>query len=76
MSVLSVPGGLDNGAHGTLGTRQAPVRSVGVDLVAGEFGLAQFAGDEHGASGPIHLLGVPVGLVEREDEDFCSISIT
>jgi hypothetical protein len=51
-------------------TRQAPVRPIGVDLVAGEFGLAQFARDEHGASGPVHLLGVAVRLVEREDEDF------
>src|ERR1035437_548943 len=63
-------GRFDDGAHGTFGTRQAPVRSVGVDLVASEFGLAQFAGNEHGASGAVHLFGVPVGLVEREDEDF------
>jgi hypothetical protein len=41
-----------------------------MDLIAGEFGLAQFADDEHGASGPIHLFGVAVRLVEREDEDF------
>src|ERR1035437_4025790 len=27
-------GRFDDGAHGTFGTRQAPVRSVGVDLVA------------------------------------------
>src|ERR1039457_4415944 len=63
-------GGLDNGAHGAFGTGQAPVGAIGAGLVAGEFGLAQLAGDEHGASGAIHFLGVAVGLVEGEDEDF------
>jgi hypothetical protein len=71
---MSVPcavlrGGLDYGAHGAFGTGQAPVGSVGVDLVSGVFGLAQFAGDEHGTAGAIDLFGVAVGLVESEDED-------
>src|ERR1039458_2744220 len=63
-------GRLDNGAHGAFGTRQGPGGSIGVDLVAGEFGLAKLAGDERGASGAVLLLGVAVGLVEGEDEDF------
>lgn len=40
-----------------------------MDLIAGVFGLAEFAGDEDGAAGAVYFFGVPVGLVEGENED-------
>ena len=40
-----------------------------MDLVAREFGLRKFAGDQHRPAAPVHLFGVPVRLVQAENED-------
>src|ERR1041385_4157091 len=60
---------LHHGGHRALGTGQAPVRAVGVNLVAREFGLGAFAGDQYRAPAAVHLLGMPVGLLQREYKD-------
>lgn len=62
--------GLDHGRHGTLGAFQSPIRTVGVDLVAREFRLSQFTGNKNRAPAPVHLFGVPVGLLQGENKDF------
>ena len=40
-----------------------------MDLVPGELRLRQLARNQHRPPTPVHLLGMPVRLVEREDQD-------
>jgi len=40
-----------------------------MDLIPRKFRFWQFAGDEDSSSARIHLFGVPIGLIERKDED-------
>ena len=40
-----------------------------MNLIAREFRLRQFAGDQNCAAAPVHLFGMPVGLIQGEDEN-------
>lgn len=63
------PGGLDHRRHRTLGTRKPPIRAITLDLVAREFGLGQFAGDQDRSACRVDLLRVPQRLLRREYEN-------
>src|SRR5271157_58534 len=59
----------DHRRHGSLGAGKPPIRTVGVNLVAREFRVRQFADDQNRAAATVHFFGVPVGLIQGEDED-------
>ena len=40
-----------------------------MNLIARVFRLRQLAGDQNRAAAPVHFLGVPVGLIQGEDEN-------
>ena len=48
----------------------AGVTAEGVDLIAGEFGLGAFAGDDDGAPGGIDFEGVAEGLGGGDEKEF------
>ena len=53
--------GLDQGAHGAFGLRHSRVGSVGMDLIAAEFGFGESAGDHDRTPGGVDLDGVLEG---------------
>ena len=59
---------MDDRFHRSLRFRHAWIGAIAVDLVAGEFGLRELAGDDDGASTGIHLDGMLIRGFEREAE--------
>ena len=40
-----------------------------MNLIAREFGVRQFTNDQNRAAAAVHLFGVPIGLIQGEDEN-------